>query len=139
MQDLEDVRTALETVVRAEKKGQMLLDQLSNATNLDQSASEYGVSVKTANNVIFSSNQVTGLGQEPFVVGASFSVDKGQTTKAFLGKSSLFIVRVDEVIPASNTTKDNVALSALRSKVNFQLYKALEDMSEVTNNLSNFY
>jgi hypothetical protein len=65
--------------------------------------------------------------------------DKGQTTKAFLGKSSLFIVRVDEVIPASNTTKDNVALSALRSKVNFQLYKALEDMSEVTNNLSNFY
>jgi peptidyl-prolyl cis-trans isomerase D len=50
---IRDVRTALETVVRAEKKGQMLLDQLSNATNLDQSASEYGVSVKTANNVIF--------------------------------------------------------------------------------------
>lgn len=140
MQDLEDVRTELETAVIAEKKGQMLLDQFSNVTDLDQSASEYGVSVKTANNLIFSSNQVSGLGQEPFVVGASFSIDQGQTTKAFLGKSSLFIVRVDEVIPATiNNIKDDVALSTLRSKANFQLYKALEDMSDITNNLSNFY
>ena len=139
MQDLEDVRTELETVVRTEKKGKMLLDQLSDATDLNQSATEYGVSVKTANGLVFSSNQVPGLGQEPFVVGASFAVDKGQTTKAFLGNNSLFMVRVDEATPAVSSGTDDVLLTGLRSKTNFQLYQSLEELSEVTNNISTFY
>ena len=139
MQDLEDVRTELETVVRTQKKGEMLLDQLSNATDLSQSATEYGVSVKTAKGIVFSSNQVPGLGQEAFVVGAAFAVDKGETTKAFLGKNSLFMVRVDEAAPATLNGPDDVLLSALRSKTNFQLYQALEELSEVTNNISTFY
>lgn len=139
MQDLEDVRAELENVVRTEKKGKMLLDQLSDATDLNQSATEYGVSVKTANGLVFSSNQVPGLGQEPFVVGASFAVEKGQTTKAFLGNNSLFVVRVDEVTPAVSSGTDDVLLTGLRSKTNFQLYQSLEELSEVTNNLSTFY
>jgi peptidyl-prolyl cis-trans isomerase D len=139
MQDLEDVRTELETAVRTEKKGKMLLDQFSDATDLNQSATEYGVSVKTATGLVFSSNQVTGLGKEPFVVGASFAVDKGETTKAFLGNNSLFMVRVDEVTPAILNGSDDVLLTVLRSKTNFQLYQALEELSEVTNNISTFY
>ena len=139
MQDLEDVRTELETAVRTEKKGKMLLDQFSDATDLNQSATEYGVSVKTATGLVFSSNQVTGLGKEPFVVGASFAVDKGETTKAFLGNNSLFMVRVDEVTPALLNGSDDVLITVLRSKTNFQLYQALEELSEVTNNISTFY
>jgi hypothetical protein len=117
----------------------MLLDQFSDATDLNQSATEYGVSVKTATGLVFSSNQVTGLGKEPFVVGASFAVDKGETTKAFLGNNSLFMVRVDEVTPAILNGSDDVLLTVLRSKTNFQLYQALEELSEVTNNISTFY
>jgi peptidyl-prolyl cis-trans isomerase D len=140
LQDLEDVRAELESLVRTKKKGEMLLDQLSSATDLDQSASEYGVSVKTASGLTFANNQVAGLGNEPFVVGASFAVDKGQTTNPFLGKNSLFMVRVDDVTPVSSQNNiDGVLLSSLRSKTNFQLYQALEDLSEINNNLSLFY
>ena len=140
LQELEDVRSELDVIVRSEKKGQMLLDQLSDVTDLDQSASEYGVAVKNASGLTFANNQVPGLGEEPFVVGAAFAMENGQTSKSFLGKNSLFIVRVDNITPpSSNNNADDFLLSTLRNKTNFQMYQSLEDLSEINNNLSSFY
>lgn len=140
LQELEDVRSELDVIVRNEKKGQMLLDQLSDVTDLDQSALEYGVAVKNASGLTFANNQVPGLGEEPFVVGAAFAMENGQTSKSFLGKNSLFIVRVDNITPpSSNNNADDFLLSSLRNKTNFQMYQSLEDLSEINNNLSSFY
>ena len=141
LQDVDEVRAQVETIVRNQKIGEMLLDQLFEASNLQTISTEYGVDVNTVNDISFSTTQVPVLGQEPSFVGACFSVDQGQTTKPFLGKSSLFVVNVDKVNEsnAENLVSPESLLSTLRNKTNFQIYQSLEALTDIEDNRSLFY
>jgi peptidyl-prolyl cis-trans isomerase D len=141
LQDLEDVRAEVETLVRDQKRGEMLINQLENYSDLQTISQEYGVEVKSVDGLLFSNSQVPLIGQEPSFVGASFSVEKGQTTKPFLGKNSLYVVSVDDVnISASESLVSSESLiSTLRGKTAFQLYQSLQDLTEIEDNRSLFY
>ena len=98
MQELEEVRASVEAIVRNEKRAEMLINQLRDATDLNILSSDYAVEVKTVEGMTFNNNNVPGLGEDATFVGAAFAAPEGNTTAAFAGLNAVYVVRVDQVI-----------------------------------------
>ena len=119
MQELEDVRASVEAIVRNEKRAEMLVNQLRDATDLNILSSDYAVEVKTVEGMTFNNNNVPGLGEDATFVGAAFAAPEGNTTAAFAGLNAVYVVRVDQVITAP-AISDNNNVSQV-SKINLQI------------------
>ena len=143
LQDLEDARAQVESLVRAKKKSDYLIDQIGEVTSLNEMATQFTATIKQATGLTFNNNQVSTLGNEPSFVGASFSVEEGQTTKPFVGKSAVYMLKVDKVLTAPSkedfSSERQALMSQYKSRMNFQIYQALEELSEIKDNRAKFY
>jgi peptidyl-prolyl cis-trans isomerase D len=142
LQDIEDAIVQVKGILATKKASEMLLDDLQDLQSLEQVSQDYGVELVSVAGLVFSNNQVPVLGQQPSFVGAAFAVAEGQTTKAFAGKNSVFVVRVDEATITPSTDFDltkSTLSSSLSSKTNFQTYQALEDLTIIEDNRATYY
>ena len=135
LQDLEDARAQVESLVRAKKKSDYLIDQIGEVTSLNEMATQFAATIKQATGLTFNNNQVSTVGNEPSFVGASFSAEEGQTTKPFVGKSAVYMLKVDKVLTAPSkedfSSERQALMSQYKSRMNFQIYQALEELSEI--------
>ena len=143
MQELEEVRASVELIVRNEKRSEMLINQLTGETDLNNISSDYGVDVKTAEGITFNNNNIAGLGENAAFVGATFATQEGSTSLPFAGSNAVYVVQVDKVITAPHNS-DNSSLSQvskinLQNRANIEVFQALEKLAEVEDNRFNFY
>lgn len=142
MRELDDVRDEVANIIRDQKRSEMLEEQLQGATSLDNLAADYGITVKTAEGLSFNNNQVNGIGSEPVFVGAAFATQEGGVSSPITGKSSVFVLRVDNVISAPEgdaTSLKQQLVSSLQSRSRYQAYQALQKLADVQDNRANFY
>ena len=129
LSDLDDVRATITPIVRNKMKSELLLDELSMLSSIDDMASNYGTSIKQAQGLNFSSNQVPELGNEPRFVGVTFALEEGQTSTAFAISRSVCMLRVDKVISspegADFSSNKQSLMSTLKNRSSFQSYQAL--------------
>ncbi len=100
---VEDVKVEVTGKIRAEKKGDVILSKLENATGtLEAIATKYGKDAisSVASAINFAAGSITGLGYDPIVVGRAFGIDKGKRTKPFKGEAGVAIIEVAAVNPA---------------------------------------
>lgn len=143
LSDLDDVRATITPIVRNNMKSELLLDELSELTSLESVATGYGVSVKQAAGLNFSSNQVPELGNEPSFVGVAFALEEGQTSKAFAATNSVCLIKVDKIITSPENAdiliSKNSLMNSLKNRSSYQAYQALQELIEISDNRSDFY
>ena len=143
MQELEEVRASVELIVRNEKRSEMLINQLTGETDLNNISSDYGVDVKTAEGITFNNNNIAGLGENSAFVGAAFATQEGSTSLPFAGSNAVYVLQVDNVITAppnsDNSNLSQLSKINLQNRANIEVYQALEKLAEVEDNRSNFY
>ena len=143
LKDVEDIRVEVETLVRNQKKSERLIEELFGYSSLNEISSNYGSTIKTAEGLIFSSNQVPNLGDQPSFVGAAFAVDEGKVSAVFSSKNAVFMLKVDKVIAAAENTDfsnaKNSIINSLNSRSSFQAYQALFELFDVKDNRAKFY
>jgi peptidyl-prolyl cis-trans isomerase D len=141
--DLEDVRSSVEPIVLNAKKAEMLLEDLSQYSTLQKIESNYGVTTKSAEGLLFSNTQVPTLGNEPGFIGAVFALAEGETSDAFTTSRGVCMVNVDKVISSPSSSDfsgaKNSLISNLQSRSSFQVYQALLELADVQDNRANFY
>ena len=141
--DLEDVRSSVEPIVLNAKKAEMLLEDLSQYSTLQEIESNYGVTTKSAEGLLFSNTQVPTLGNEPGFIGAVFALAEGETSDAFTTSRGVCMVNVDKVISSPSSSDfsgaKNSLISNLQSRSSFQVYQALLELADVQDNRANFY
>lgn len=141
--DLDDVRSTVQPIVMNNKKSEMLLEELSQYSSLEEVESNYGVSKNNAEGLLFSSTQVPSLGNEPGFVGSAFAIGEGETSDAFAISRGVCMVRVNKVISSPSSTEflgtKSSLISALQSRSSFQVYQALLELADVQDNRADFY
>ena len=100
-------------------------------SNLDEIAGQNNVDVQTALSVNLNNPVISGVGNEPSVVGYAMGINKDKTSNAIIGNSGVFYIYVTDRRKA--TSLDNS--SSVRSKT----YTALKDKAEIEDFRSNFY
>lgn len=88
------LRSQLEGVVRAEKKGKLIADKYKGATSLETIAQQAGTTVDMADSINGNASFTQTLGYEPKVVGYAFNekFQPGAVSPAIKGRESVFFI-----------------------------------------------
>ncbi len=133
--------TALPTI-RKQKKAEMIKAQLAGNTIEDIAASQ-GQTVQTALAINMQSPTISGVGNEPLVVGTAFGLAEGATSKPIIGEQGVYIVQVTKINPGAglpNYSANANRLGNTRSGlVTTDVLNALKKAADIEDNRAIFY
>ncbi len=142
---LEDLKEEIESKVRKEKKGKMIVEKInaSSFTTLIELATKMKSQVLTATNTTFLSNQIQNLGIEPDLVGVVCAAEKDVITEPVIGRNSIFVIKVlnkNEEISNGDFSQQQQQLSkTLQQNAAFSAYNVLKENAEIVDNRNDFY
>ncbi len=147
--NLDNVRAEITLAVKKKKKAEKLVsilnEQLAGVTDLTQFGINNNQNVGEATQVKFANTYVSGIGLEPYIVGASMYLPMDQVSQPMIGESGVFVISVtNRAEPTTPQEDENAVRSRLRysieSRSNFEAYNALLDAANVQDNrLDMFY
>ncbi|MFO8029870.1 MAG: peptidyl-prolyl cis-trans isomerase [Cyclonatronaceae bacterium] len=96
---LDEVRSQVESLVREEKRReqmeQRVSEMLAGVTVLEELAEAQGKSIQSAERVRLNAATVPGVGREPKIIGAAFSLPEGELSQAIAGNNAVFVMMVE--------------------------------------------
>jgi len=140
---LENVHAEAEIGALKDKKAEKYLEEMQGFTDLEQAASSLGSRVERADGVVFESFSVPVLGREPNVLGKMYTMNQGDLSVPIKGENGVFIVRIDKVEDAAETSDYSEAqfqLNDIRSsRVDFSVFEALKERIVIVDNRYKIY
>lgn len=134
---VEDASATILPKIRKERKAKLIKDRISVST-LENLASSENTSVRTASAVNMKNPTISGAGKEPFVVGAAFALDEGESSGLIVGEKGVYMVQVTKKTPAVALENYQAAANRVEqqkaSVVNSKLYNALKENADIEDN-----
>ena len=128
--------------VKNQKKAEKIIKNISSS-NLDEIASQNNVEVQTALSVNLNNPVISGVGNEPSVVGYAMGISKDVTSSAIIGNSGVFYIYVTDRRKASSLENYqnmiNMISSTRSTNVRNKSYTALKDKADIEDFRSTFY
>jgi peptidyl-prolyl cis-trans isomerase D len=146
--DFESVRTEVELAVRKQKKGEVIAaameEGLEGATDIAVFAAAQNLELQDASQVQFANTYVSGIGLEPYIVGAALNLPRETLAGPYIGENSVFVISVtniDEADPDANMDPIANRLNAsLQSRTTYEAYEAMLEKADIKDNrLEVFY
>ena len=120
--------------VKNQKKADKIVKN-TNSSNLDEIASKNNIEVQTALSVNISNPVISGVGNEPSVVGYAMGINKDVTSSAIIGKTGVFFIYVTDRRKASSLENYKNMLNrisaARSSSVRSKSFNALKEKAEI--------
>jgi peptidyl-prolyl cis-trans isomerase D len=139
---MEQVEIQVELGAKKDKKAEMFKAEMKGITNLDELAAKLKVTVESAPNVNFAAYAIPGMGQELRINGMTSTLQEGQMSIPIEGQTGVFVIQVESVTPAAETTDYSAIKTQLdqnySGSVN-QLLEALKDKFGVVDKRYKFY
>ncbi|AUS04536.1 peptidylprolyl isomerase [Pseudotamlana carrageenivorans] len=137
LMSVDDATARVLPILRKQRKAEMIKDRIS-ATALEEIAAAEKTSVKTATGINMKNPTISGAGREPFVVGAAFGLNEGETSGLLEGEKGVYAIQVTKVTPAVKLENYQAAANRVEQQktsiVNARLYNALKDAAEIEDN-----
>jgi peptidyl-prolyl cis-trans isomerase D len=139
-------RATAEPILRNQKKAEVIIKKIGNASTLEAIAAATGQQVKKADSVNFSTPYIPNLGQEGKVVGMSF--DKALTGKEVSplidGNGGVFAIKVNNVSAKANFSADIAQAQKAQEQMQQSIFQrqavdALRKDASVKDNRGKFY
>lgn len=124
-----------------EKKAAIIKEKMNGST-LDEIAKNSNTNVRVASSVTLASPLISGVGNEPFVVGAMSTLPINEISDKIEGDKGVFVVKViKREVPTKlenyNTFSKRKA-NKLKAKT-YQIFKVLKETADVVDNRSKFF
>ncbi|MDV7187612.1 peptidylprolyl isomerase [Lutibacter sp. TH_r2] len=136
-----EVITKVRPILTNQKKAKLLADKMKGAS-LEEIATNNTTVVRNASSVSLASPLLSGVGNEPAVVGAMSTLPIDTTSEVIEGQKGVFIVKVTKrEEPTSLDNYENFRkniVNQLKSK-SYQLNTVLEDKADVIDNRAKFF
>ncbi len=128
--------------LKDQKKAQKIIKDV-NFSNLDEIAGKYDLDVQTSLSVNLNNPVISGIGNEPSVVGYSMGYYKEVISPAIIGNTGVFFIYITDRRKASSLDNYmniiNKISSTRSSQVRLNAYNALKDKAEIEDFRSTFY
>lgn len=139
---IDQVEIQVELGAKKDKKATMFQEEMAGASNLEELASKIGGNVESAKDVSFSSYSIPGMGQEPRIIGMIPTLQKGQMSIPLKGQTGVFVVMVEEVIPADENADYSVNKLQLEQMLQNNTNRTMDALKEkfgIKDNRYKFY
>ena len=124
------VEIQVELGAKKAKKAQQFIAEMAGATNLQDLATKIGGQVENAKDVTFASYSVPGMGQEPRIIGMVPTLQKGQMSIPLEGQTGVFVILVNDVVPAEENADYSAAKLQLEQLYGNNSNRTLESLKE---------
>ena len=128
--------------VKNQKKAEKIIESISSL-NLDEIASQNNLEVESALSVNLNNPVISGVGNEPSIVGYAMGIMKGTTSPAIIGNTGVFYIYVTDRRKASSLDNYqnmiNIISSTRSSTIRSNAYNALKDKAEIEDFRGTFY
>ena len=129
-------------IVKNKKKAEKIISNTS-FSDIDQIANQYGLQVESALSVNLNNPVISGVGNEPSVVGYAMGINKETNSQAIIGESGVFYIYVTERRKAASLDNYmsliNNINSSRTSQIRSNAYNALKDKAEIVDYRATFY
>jgi peptidyl-prolyl cis-trans isomerase D len=136
-----DLLSIIRTELIDQKKAELIKKKMTGAT-LAEIATNSGVSVRSASSVGLSSPLISGVGNEPAVVGAMSTIKLNEVSELMNGEKGVFVVKVTKRdAPVDLENYDNFRkklVTQLEGRGN-QIFNVLEETAEIKDNRGKFF
>jgi peptidyl-prolyl cis-trans isomerase D len=139
---MDQVEIQVELGAKKKKKAVMFIEEMKGVTDLDALATKVEGTVESAANVNFAAYAIPGMGQELRINGMASTLQQGQTSIPVEGQTGVFVIKIESVTPAPETTDYSVIKTQLdqaNTAATGQLVEALKDKFGVVDKRYKFY
>lgn len=144
---IDDIRDELEVKVIKEKKAEMFVAEMENASNgassVQDVATKLQIGAETKTGVTFASGVIQGFGRELEVVGTMAGLEQGELSKPIKGEQGVYVVSVDSRIDAPELAnyldQAKTLETAAGGRVSFDVLNALKEKGDIVDNRGKFY
>ena len=142
LMDYEKAKVTAIPEVKKQKKAKQII-KMVNVINLDEISDLFDLSIETSLAVSLSSPVISGVGNEPDVIGFAMGLEKDQISKPIVGKSGVFYIKLTDKRIASEIdnyqAQINKINSSNRNASRINTYDALKEKAEIEDFRSLFY
>lgn len=139
---LADVREAFTKEVVKQKKADAMMAELKDQTDIEAAAKALGGNVQTAQDLALSATALPGGYNDVVAIGAFFGLDSAKAT-AVKGDMAVYLARLNSLTPAPPMADDPQQMKSLtervRGRAEGQVFNALKEGADVSDNRSKFY
>lgn len=143
--DMEEIADELKAGAIQEKKAAMFMEEFeaARAGDIQTIADNMNLPVEVKSQVAFSSTAVAGLGREPKLIGATFGMEVGDISKPIKGEQGVYVITLESKTetPAQPNFANNgrILNSSLSSRVDYEVFEALKEKADITDNRAKFF
>lgn len=140
---VEDVEREIKKILVQEKKANKIKTQFSQIDNLELLSEKTELEIETASAINQKNATLVGAGEEPYILGAAFSLPLNQASALMQGEEGVYMIEVtDKTIAQDIGNYDNYAKN-LRDEANQQLgdiiFEALKSAASIEDNRALYY
>ncbi len=138
---IDDVASKIKPILIRKKKAE-ILNKKMKGTTLEDIANANSVSVKTATKVNLASPTISGVGNEPAIVGAMSTATEGKVIIGLEGVKGVFAIKVTSKELPTELDNYDVFRNRIATKYksrSSQLYTALKESSEIKDYRASIY
>lgn len=143
---LANVRAEVEAKVKAEKKGEVIVEKLQGLSgSLDEIADAYGAdaNVYTSNDLKISSNNLPNVGFAAKAVGRAFAMQPEQTSEPITTENGVVMIQLVALTDAPEiadyaTYKDQLQQQR-SSRIGYNIAEAVQEAADIEDNRYKFY
>ena len=140
---LEKVEARVEFLVRQQKKGEQIAEEMAGYSSLGEIAGALSIAVENAEQITFVSPGIPNVGLEPKLVGKAIALENDQMSEPIIGDNGVFVIKINEkVLPGDINIAQvrEVYKSELSSRMNNgAIFNALKEKANLIDNRSKFY
>jgi len=143
---MKDVENDIRFLVVKERKADIISAEFEknsqSGKNLDEIASEMGLSVQEATQVTFRSYSIPGAGAEPALISAASAAKQGIVAGPVKGENGVYMITVNNISPSSEgdlkLLKDRLT-STFQMRGSYEAYEALRKEANIVDKRYKFY
>ncbi len=141
--NVDEVREEISNILLKDKKYEFFVKKYRNSTDIEMISQDYNIILERASAVTQNDPILVGAGNEPYIIGSSFSLDVNETSKILKGNNGIYQVRLISKEIADDISID-VAISNSMSdreieRISILIPEVLESKAEIVDNRSLYY
>ena len=135
--DFENNKEEVKNLLIRNKKIKYIKDKYSEIKTLDEFSESLDKEIETASALTQNNTVLVGSGEEPYIIGAAFSMDLNQPSKLIEGKNGLYMIEVSSKEKAPDLSNYIAYKNALRASKraeianSLSIFDALKSASEI--------
>ncbi len=143
--DFENNKEEVKNLLIRNKKIKYIMDKYSEIKTLDEFSESLDKEIETASALTQNNTVLVGSGEEPYIIGAAFSMDLNQPSKLIEGENGVYMIEVSSKEKAPDLSNYIAYKNALRASKraeiasSLSIFDALKSASEIVDNRKIYY